>query len=69
MTKKSEVFSEGTDDSKNLKCETLYIADYEYVNIASFAVSDVKVWFEGDSDLDTDCPSYSFKFIQLKAQN
>ena len=32
------VFSQGTDDSKNLRCETLYIGDYEYVNISSFAV-------------------------------
>ena len=27
-TKKIEVFSQRTDDSKNLGCETLYIADY-----------------------------------------
>ena len=35
-TKKIEVFSQGTDDSKNLRCETLYIGDYEYVNVSSF---------------------------------
>ena len=28
-----------TEDSKNLRCETLYIGDYEYVNISSFAAS------------------------------
>ena len=27
--KKLEAFSQGTDDSKNLRCETLYISDYE----------------------------------------
>ena len=30
---------------------------------------DIKLWLEEDSDLDTDHPLYSFKFIQLKAQN
>ena len=32
--------SQGTDDSKNLGCETLYIGDYEYVIISSLAVLD-----------------------------
>ena len=32
------------DDSKNLSCETLYISDYEYVNIFTFALSDIKLW-------------------------
>ena len=68
-TKKIEVFSQGTDDSKNVGCETLYIADYEYINITSFAVLDIKLWLEEDSDLDTDRPLYSFRFIQSKAQN
>ena len=40
---KVEVFSQGTDDSKNLRCETLYIANYEYVNISSFAVLDIEL--------------------------
>ena len=64
-----EVFSQETDDSNNLRCETLYIADYEYINITSFAVLDIKLWLEKDSDLDTNHPLYSFKFIQSKAQN
>ena len=29
-TRKIKFSSQGTDDSKNLKCEILYIADYEY---------------------------------------
>ena len=58
-----------TDDSKNLRCETLYIADYEYINITSFAVLDIKLWLEEDSDLDMDRPIYSFKFIKSKTQN
>ena len=33
-----------TDDFKNLSCETLYISDYEYVNISTFALSDIKLW-------------------------
>ena len=40
---KIEIFSQGTDHSKNLGCETLYVADYEYVNISSFAVLDIKL--------------------------
>ena len=31
-------FSQGTDDSKHLRGETLYIADYKYVNISSLVV-------------------------------
>ena len=54
---------------QNLGCETAYIADYEYVNITSFSVLDVKLWLEEDGDLDTDHSSYLFKFIQPKAQN
>ena len=30
--------------SKKLRCETLYIANYKYVNICSFAVLDIKLW-------------------------
>ena len=40
-TKKIEVFSQGTGDSNNLRCETLYIADYEYISITSFTVLDI----------------------------
>ena len=47
----------------------LYIANYEYVTISSFAVLSIKLWLEADGDLHTDHPLYSFKFIQLKAQN
>ena len=47
-TKNIEVFSKGTD----LRCKTLYIGDYEYVNIFSFAVLDVKLWLEEDGDLN-----------------
>ena len=68
-TKKIEVFSQGTDDSKILRCEALYIADYEYVNITSFAVLDVRLSLEEYSDFDKNHPLYSFKFIQSKAQN
>ena len=68
-TKKVKVFSQGTDDSKNLTCEALYIVDLEYINITNFAVLDIKVWLEEDSDLDTDRPLYSFKFIQSKTQS
>ena len=57
------------DDSKNLRCETLYISNYEYVNISTFAKSDIKLWQEEDGDLNTHHPLYSFKFIQSKAQN
>ena len=51
-TIKIEVFSQGTDDSKHLKCGTLYIADCEYKNITSFAVLDIKLWLEEDSDFN-----------------
>ena len=37
-TKETELFSQGTDDSKVLRCVTLCIADYEYENIFSFTV-------------------------------
>ena len=53
-TKKIEIFSQWTDDSKNLRCETLHIADYEYVNIFSFAMLDIKLWLEENDDLNTD---------------
>ena len=70
-TKKIKVFSQGTDHSKTLRCETLYIADYEHINISSFAVLYMKLWLETDGDLNIDHPLYSlyFEFIQPKAQN
>ena len=67
-TKKIEVFSQGTDDSKNLRCETLYGGDYKYVDISSFAVLGIKLWLEKDGDFNRNDPLYSFKFIQSKAQ-
>ena len=68
-TKKVEVFSQGTDGSKNVRCEALYIADYEYVNISSFAVLGKRLRQEEDGDLNRNDPFYSFKFIQSKVQN
>ena len=54
-TEKIQVFSKGTDDSsKYLKYEALYIANYEYVNISSFAVLDIQFWLEEDGDLNAD---------------
>ena len=64
-----EVFSHGTADSIQLRCEILYIGNYEYVNIACFVALDVKLWLEEDGDLNRNDPLYSFKFIQSKAQN
>ena len=64
-----KLFSLETDDSKRLRCETLYIGDYESVNIYSFVVLGIKLWLEEDSDLNRNDSLYSFKFIQSKAQN
>ena len=58
----------GPTTPKNLRCETLYIADYIYVNISSFAVLGIKLWLEDNVDLKRDDLSNSFKFIQSKAQ-
>ena len=66
---KIEVFSQGTDDLKNLRCETLHFGDYKYVNISSFAVLGITLWQGEDGDLNRNDPLYSFKFIQSKAQN
>ena len=60
---------EQTDDSENLRRETLYISVYECVNISTFALSDVKLWLEEDGDINTHHPLYSFRFIQSRAQN
>ena len=68
-TKKVEVFSQGIDDSTTLRCETLKIGDYEYVNISSFAVLGIKPWLKEDGHLNRNDPLYSFKFIQSKAQD
>ena len=42
-TKEIVFFSQGTNDSKNLKCENLHVVSYEVVNISSFAALDVKL--------------------------
>ena len=68
-TKKIKVFSQGTDDYKNLRCETLNIGNYEYVNTSSFAVLGIKLWLKDDGDVNRNYPLYSFKFIQSKVQN
>ena len=43
-----EVFSQGTDNSKNLTCEN----NYEYVNISSFAVLGIKLRLEENGYLN-----------------
>ena len=68
QTKKIEVFSQWTDSSKTLRCETLHIGDDENVNISSFAVLGIKLWLEEDGDSNRNDPLYSFKFIQSKVQ-
>ena len=68
---KNEFFSQGTNDSKNLRFESLLIANYELVSIYSFAVLDttyIKLWLEEDGGLHTDHPLL-FKFNQWKNQN
>ena len=45
---KSRGFPQGTDDSKNLRCETLCTVGYEYVNISCFSVLDIKLSLEED---------------------
>ena len=62
-TKNIDVFSQGIDESKNLKCETMYIGDYEYVKISSFAVLVIKLWLEEYGDLNRNDTFYSFKFM------
>ena len=51
------------------KKETLYIGDYKYVNISSFAVLGIKLWLKEDGDLNRNDPLYSFRFIQSKVQD
>ena len=62
MAKKIEVFSQGTDNFKNLRYEALYIGDYEFVNISSFAVLGMKLWLEEDGHLNRNDPLYSNSF-------
>ena len=49
------------NDSKNLRYETLYIADYEYVNISSFAVLDIELCYGSKKTATIKSP---FIFIQ-----
>ena len=65
-TEKIGVFSQGTEDSKHLRCETLKNGDvniFVYANICSFTVLGIKLWLEEDDDLNRNGPLYSFKFI------
>ena len=64
---KNRVFSQRIDFAKRFRCEILYIADYEYVSISSFAVLDTKLWLKEDANLHTDHPFHSFKFVQSEA--
>ena len=52
-TKKIEIFSQGTNDSKNLRYKTPYIADYDYASIFGFPVLNIKLWLEEDGYLMT----------------
>ena len=67
QTNKIVVFSQGTDDSKNLRCETLYIGDYEYVNIPSFAVLGIRLKLEEDGDLNRNDPLYSIQIHSVES--
>ena len=68
-TTKIEVVCQGTDDSKNLRCGTLYIGDYENVNISSFAVLGMKPWLEEDGDLNRNDPFIFIQIHSVRAQN
>ena len=70
---KTRVFSQGTHNSKNLRCETLYqymyVADFEYLNICSFVVLNMELLPEEEGDFHRDYSLYSFKFTQSKVQH
>ena len=40
--KKSELFSQGTEECQNLRCECLIIVDPKYIEISSLAVFTIK---------------------------
>ena len=70
-TKKIEVFSQGTDDLKNLRCEILNIGDYEYANISSGRSLGRKVLFFSPSGFvirsDFDYRASKIKFYSVRA--
>ena len=45
-----EVFSQGTDNLKNLRFESLYFGDEENVHISFLARLGIKLWLEEDGD-------------------
>ena len=55
-TKKIEVFSQGAGDSNNLRYQTLYIGNYENVNISSFSALGINIWLEEDGNLNRNDP-------------
>ena len=57
-TKEFDVCCKETDDSKNLRRETLYTGDYEYVNISGFAFLGIKLWLEEDGDFTLFHPGF-----------
>ena len=66
--------SQGTDNSISLRCDTLYVGNYECVNISSFAVLGIKLWLEEDIHsnsfsqkfkIDTKCYIYHLLAITL----
>ena len=54
--KKSRFSPKGLTTPKKMRYDTLYISDYEYVNISSFAVLGIKLWLEEDGDLNRNDP-------------
>ena len=64
-TKKIDIFSQGASDSNNLRYETLYIGDYEYVNITSFSALDINLWLEEDGDLKRNDQIHSVESSKL----
>ena len=44
----------------------MYIGDYEYVNISSFAGLGIRPWLEEDGDLNRNYPLYSFNSFSRK---
>ena len=64
--KKIDVSSQGTENSQNFRCETLYITDYERINRSSFAVSDIKLCLEEEASFNTNHPLQSFQIHSIK---